>query len=268
MNNTIKRYGNRAYNQLREVKVRYNLFGYAPGNVLFELGNTKVLCSVMMQKGVPAFLKGTKTGWLTAEYALLPAATMMRTPREATQFKRSGRSVEISRLIGRALRSIINLDTIGEQTITVDCDVLQADGGTRTACLTGAYLALEEAEQYWLEDKCIKKPLLTEALAAISVGIINGYPYLDLDYAEDSRAEVDFNFVLTASGNIVELQGGAEQKPMSWHLFEQLRELAISGVENLFRSCKRTEKKRRSGEIKQEKVPLFSLQRRNILTSS
>jgi len=264
MSNGMQRHDNRVYNQLRTVKVTYNLFGYAPGNVLFEIGNTKVLCSVMIQKGVPAFLKGTKTGWLTAEYALLPADTVIRTPREAIRLTRNGRSVEISRLIGRALRTIVQLDSIGEQTITIDCDVLQADGGTRSACLTGAYLALEAAEQYWLERKIILEPLIKDALAAISVGVIENQPYLDLDYVEDSRADADFNFVLTASGNLLEVQGTAEKAPISWDLFNQLQQLGQEGVEKLFHYCERIDKVQKK-EVRQEKVPFFSLQWRKHL---
>lgn len=253
------RQNNRAYNQLRKIKISYSPFGYASGNVLFEMGNTKVLCSVMMQKGVPPFLKGSKTGWLTAEYALLPAATTIRTQREATLFKRNSRSVEISRLIGRSLRSIVQLDNIGEQTIMVDCDVLQADGGTRTACLTGAYLALEAAEQYWLERDIIPEPIIKDALAAISVGVIDNQVYLDLDYSEDNRADADFNFVLTSSGKLIEVQGSAEKTALSWEIFEQLRQLACRGIAKLFHYSKRLTK-----DNNQEKGQLFSLQRRGI----
>ncbi|TET06556.1 ribonuclease PH [Candidatus Dependentiae bacterium] len=253
------RQNNRTYNQLRKVKISYNLFGYAPGNVLFEMGNTKVLCSVMMQKGVPFFLKGSKTGWLTAEYALLPAATTIRTQREATLLKRNGRSVEISRLIGRSLRSIVQLDNIGEKTILVDCDVLQADGGTRTACLTGAYLALEVAEQYWLERDIIPESIIKDALAAISVGVIDNQVYLDLDYSEDNRAGADFNFVLTSSGKLIEVQGSAEKTALSWEIFEQLRQLACKGIVKLLHYSKRLAK-----DNNQEKGQLFSLQRRGI----
>jgi ribonuclease PH len=236
------RQDNRPYNQLRKVKVDYNLFGYAPVNVLFGIGNTKVLCSVTIQKGVPFFLKGSKTGWLTAEYALLPAATVIRTQREATLFKRNSRSVEISRLIGRSLRSIVQLDNIGEQTIVVDCDVLQADGGTRAACLTGAFLALEAAEQYWLERDIISGAIIKDSLAAISAGVIDNQAYLDLDYSEDNRADADFNFVLTSSGKLVEIQGSAEKTAISWEVFEQLRQLACNGIEKLLRYSKRLAK--------------------------
>jgi ribonuclease PH len=259
MSSKMWRQDNRAYDQLRKVKVTYNSFGYAPGNVLFEIGNTKVLCSVMMQKGVPPFLKGSKTGWLTAEYALLPAATTIRTQREATLFKRNSRSVEISRLIGRSLRSIVQLDNIGEQTIMVDCDVLQADGGTRTACLTGAYLALEVAEQFWREKDIIPETIIKDALAAISVGVIDNQVYLDLDYSEDNRADADFNFVLTSLGKLIEVQGSAEKKALSWEVFEQLRQLACSGIAKLMCYSKRLATGKNRG-----KGGLFSLQRREL----
>jgi len=263
MSNVIQRHDNRAYNQMRSIKVAYNLFGYAPGNVLFELGNTKVLCSVTMQKGVPHFLKGTRTGWLTAEYSLLPSATQPRTPREGVILKRNHRSVEISRMIGRALRVVTNLDMFGEQTIMVDCDVLHADGGTRCACITAAYLSLEAASQRWLQDGFLKKPLIRNALAAVSVGVVNGHSLLDLNYEEDSKADADFNVVLTSTGKLIELQGAAERDPLSWQMFDQLRDLASSGINELFKQCGTIEKQRPVEKNRQEKVPLFSLQRRH-----
>lgn len=231
------RANNRAYNKLRSVSLAYNAFGYAPGSVLFALGNTKVLCSVNMQQGVPPFLKGSKTGWLSAEYAMLPVATQMRTNRESSSVKRNGRSVEISRLIGRSLRTIIDLNKLGERTIIIDCDVLQADGSTRTACITAASYALHAAQAHWLERGVISEPIITNRVAAVSVGIRDGSVLLDLDYNEDSAIDADFNVVLTESGDIVEIQGAAEQSVISWDQFDNIKELSISGVNDLFIAC-------------------------------
>ncbi len=261
MNNMI-RHDHRAYDQIRSVKVSYNCFGYAPGNVFFEQDNTKVLCSVSMQKGVPPFLKGTRTGWLTAEYAMLPAATLSRVARESVLLKRNYRSVEISRMIGRSLRTIIDLNSFGEQTIMIDCDVLQADGGTRCASLTGAFLALKMAEQKWLLDGLLRKSIIKDSLAAVSVGIVAGCPLLDLDYQEDSKADVDFNVVLTSTEKVIEIQGASEKSPISWQLFDQLRDLASHGIKQLFKNCLSIESPTLKKKLKQ-KLPLFSLQRRN-----
>lgn len=230
----MHRANNRQNNELRPLKVVYDIYANAAGSTLFEMGNTKVLCSVTLQNGVPHFLRGKGAGWLTAEYSMLPASTPMRTIRETTAHKRSGRTIEISRLIGRALRSITHLPGLGEQTIFVDCDVLQADGSTRTACVTGAYLALKAAESRWLALGLIRAPIVTEELAAVSVGInAQGEALLDIDYAEDSNISADFNFVLTRSGKIVEMQGTAEAMPISWEAHEKLRMLALRGVEHL-----------------------------------
>jgi ribonuclease PH len=225
---------NRQYNELRPLKVVYDIYLNAAGSTLFEMGNTKVLCSVILQNGVPHFLRGKGAGWLTAEYSMLPASTPIRTIRETTANKRSGRTIEISRLIGRSLRSIINLQGLGEQTIFIDCDVLQADGSTRTACVTGAYLALKAAESRWLASGAIRAPIIMEELAAVSVGINQqGIALLDIDYAEDSNINADFNFVLTRSGKIIEMQGTAEASPVSWESYEKLRMLALHGVDCL-----------------------------------
>ncbi len=234
MKKVINRSNKRKFDLIRNVKISFNSFGYATGSVLFELGNTKVLCAVSIQQGVPPFLRGSGTGWLTAEYAMLPTATANRIQRDSSSVKKNGRAVEISRLIGRSLRSITQLDSFGERTIVVDCDVLQADGGTRTACLTGAYLALHKAVDYWIASRELSKNILTDALAAISVGLLDGQPILDLDFSEDSNVDADFNFVLTKSGKIIEMQGGAEKCAVSWEDFETMRTLAKSGVEQLF----------------------------------
>lgn len=233
----ITRTDNRQSNQLRPLKITYNVMEFAAASILFELGKTKVICTTTIQAGVPPHLKGTKTGWLTAEYSMLPAATQDRTQREATTGKRNGRNMEISRLIGRSLRSIVKLETMGEQTIYVDCDVLQADGGTRTACITAASLALKKAQQKWLNEGTIKQPFMTDELGAVSVGIKNGTALLDIDYEEDADIDADFNVILTKSGTIVEIQGCAEKKPMSWDEFESIKSLAIEGVKDIFAQC-------------------------------
>ncbi len=230
----MKRTDGRAHNQFRPINVTYNVFEYAAGSVLYEIGKTKVLCAVSIQEGVPPFLRGKKTGWLTAEYSLLPTATPTRTVREATTGKRNGRGIEISRLIGRALRTVVNLDLIGEHTIFIDCDVQQADGGTRTACITGASLALKAACDRWVKEGFIAESILRDDIAALSVGIMNSRALLDVDFMEDSAMESDFNFVMTRSGMVIEVQGSAERSPLSWEQFESVRSLATHGIEQLF----------------------------------
>lgn len=261
---------NRSFDQVRPIKITYDAFGYSAGTVLFEIGNTKVLCSVSLQVGVPPFLKGTKTGWLTAEYAMLPTSTVDRTQRESVTQKRSGRSMEISRLIGRALRAVITLQYFGERTIVIDCDVLQADGGTRTASITGSFLALKIAEQRWLSENLIAQPFIVGEVAAISAGILNGQPVVDLDCEEDKNADADFNFVLTAGGNIIELQGSVERgNAIAWDQFEQVRSLALKGVKDIFdhrllaepiHEVKQSATNKKSAQ--EERVPLFSLKNR------
>lgn len=231
---SIKRSGGRANDHLRPLKASFDVFGYTAGSILFELGNTKVLCSVTIQPSVPPFLKGKGSGWLTAEYSMLPTATTIRTQRESTTMKKNGRNVEISRLIGRALRSVVALDKLGERTITIDCDVLQADGGTRTACITGAYFALEHALNYWVSIKQVSPLVLKDSIVAISAGIFQGTAILDPDFAEDSEIDSDFNFVITKSDAIIEVQGTAEKQPVSWDQFEQLKNLAVAGSHQLF----------------------------------
>jgi ribonuclease PH len=228
------RSGQRSNDQLRSMRVSYDIYKYAASSTLFELGNTKILCSVTLQQGVPHFLRGTKKGWLTAEYSMLPASTPIRTVREVTANKRSGRTIEISRLIGRCLRSVSRLDALGEQTIFMDCDVLQADGGTRTACITAAYLALRAAQTKWLKEGRIGRELLVDELAAISVGISSDKPILDLDFIEDSASDADFNFVFTRSQKVVEIQGTAEKFPLSWDQYEAMKLHAQKGADDLF----------------------------------
>ncbi len=229
-----RRADNRNFDQLRLLNVKYDIYPYAAGSTLFEVGNTKVLCAVTLQNSVPHFLRGRRCGWLTAEYSLLPASTPVRTVREITTNKRSGRTIEISRLIGRSLRAVADLTILGEQTIFVDCDVLQADGGTRTACITGAFLALKAAQVRWLQKGLISQPFLKDELAAVSVGVGNGSLILDMDFAEDSSIDVDFNFVLTRSHKIIELQGSAERAPLTWQDHESINKLAVKGAAELF----------------------------------
>lgn len=269
MSGNVQRLHDRKSDQLRDIRISYNVFGYAPGSVLIELGNTKVLCSVTMQPGVPPFLKGSKTGWLTAEYAMIPTSCKTRSMRESSQAKRNDRSVEISRLIGRSLRCVVDLSLLGERTIYVDCDVLQADGSTRTASITGAYLALKIAVGYWLENGDIAKTIITDAVAAVSAGFFKGTALLDLDYEEDSGIDADYNFVLTQSGKIIEIQGAAEKSALSWHEFDQLKTLAIAGNQALFAIM--NESLEKHGLFKTEKksdtkpvanAPLFSLKNR------
>lgn len=250
----------RLNDQMRPLRVSYDVFGYAPGSVLFELGNTKVLCAVTMQPGVPSFLRGSKTGWLSAEYALLPTATTERTQREGVAQKRNGRSVEISRLIGRSLRAVTRTDLFGERTITVDCDVLQADGGTRSACISAACLALKRAQEKWLAESLIPSPLLLEPIAAVSVGLRDDYVLLDLDCTEDQTADADFNFVLTASGSVVEMQGSVEKcgTLLSWKTIQAMYTLAQRGVQCIFDACGPVV----SESVHEPRVPLFSLENR------
>lgn len=224
----------RSYDQLRPVKIHFDALGYADASVLFELGNTKILTSISLQNSVPPFLKGQRTGWLSAEYAMLPCATQQRTMRESSQAQRNARSVEISRLIGRCLRTCVSLEQLGERSILIDCDVLQADGSTRVSAITAASIALEQAVMRWHNNKMIDHSILKHAIAATSVGIINETALLDLNYEEDSKADADFNIIMTSTGNIIEIQGTAEKTPVSWSQFEQLKNLALKGTTELF----------------------------------
>lgn len=245
---TGARYDGRSSTDMRQVQVQYGLFGYAPGNVLFSLGKTKVFCAVSMSSGVPPFMRGQQTGWLSAEYALLPTSTESRSTREIITMKRSGRSAEISRIIGRSLRAVIDLTVFGEKTIVVDCDVLQADGGTRTACITGAMLALEAAQSYWLKNRTITVPFLKDAVAAIAIAVVEGDVLIDPDYKEDMRATADFNFVMTKSGAVVEIQGGAEKEAISWPLFEQVAAVGRTAVCELFKNLEQYKKDAKSAD--------------------
>lgn len=221
-------------NSLREISITRNFTKYAEGSVLVEFGDTKVICTVSVEDGVPAFLRGKGGGWLTAEYSMLPRATQTRSARESSRGKVGGRTHEIQRLIGRSLRAVTDLSLLGERTLYVDCDVIQADGGTRTASITGAYVALVDAIRWLMMRGVVAANPITEAVAAVSVGIVGGEILLDLDYSEDSTAEVDMNFVMTSSCRFVEVQGTAESKPFGVEAMDAMRSLAISGITQLF----------------------------------
>lgn len=224
----------RASDALRNITITRSVNKHAEGSALIEFGDTKVICTATVEETVPPFLRGKGGGWVTAEYSMLPRATHTRSPRESTKGKVGGRTHEIQRLIGRSLRSVINLATLGERTIQIDCDVIQADGGTRTASITGAYVALTEAVRGLVAKGAIKSSPIREAVAAVSVGIIGGIPLLDLNYEEDSGAEVDMNFVMTSSNRFVEVQGTAETEPFTVEEMEAMRLLAMAGIAKLF----------------------------------
>jgi ribonuclease PH len=219
--------------QLRAVRITRRYTRHAEGAVLIECGDTKVICTASVLEKVPPHLKGQQQGWVTAEYGMLPRSTNTRTDREAARGKQSGRTQEIQRLIGRALRSVTDLKGLGERTVHLDCDVLQADGGTRTASITGAFVALHDAVSTLLEKKLIARSPLREFVAAVSVGVYQGTPVLDLDYPEDSRCDTDMNVVMTASGGLVEVQGTAEGAPFSRKEMDAMLELAQKGIGEL-----------------------------------
>lgn len=223
----------RELDQLREVSVTRNFTCHAEGSVLIAFGNTKVICTASVESGVPRFMRGEGRGWITAEYGMLPRSTGERMGREAARGKQGGRTVEIQRLIGRALRSAVDLSALGEHTITIDCDVIQADGGTRTAAITGACVALADALAAMQAKGMISANPLPQMLAAVSVGIYQGRPVLDLDYAEDSCAETDMNVIMTEAGGFIELQGTAEAHPFSRAELDQLLALAEKGIGEL-----------------------------------
>jgi len=230
----MKRADGRAYDELRPIKIVPGFLSFAEGSVLIELGKTRVLCSVSAEDRVPNFLKGSGTGWITAEYAMLPRATVTRTPRDSALGRVGGRNQEIQRFIGRSLRAITDLSVLRERTLIVDCDVIQADGGTRTAAITGAYVALHQALHTLANMGVISSVPLKSAVAATSVGIVHGNMLLDLCYDEDSGAAVDFNVVMTSKGEFVEIQGTAEGKPFPRETINELISLAEKGIKQLF----------------------------------
>lgn len=230
---TFSRPSGRAADQLRTVRIERSFTCHAEGSVLVSFGNTRVLCTASVENRVPGFLRGKGEGWVTAEYGMLPRATHTRTDREAARGKQGGRTLEIQRLIGRSLRACIDRNALGERTITLDCDVLQADGGTRTAAITGAYVALMDAVNGLLERREIKRNPIIGAVAAVSVGVYKGVPVLDLDYAEDSDCDTDMNVVMNDGGGFIELQGTAEGHAFRREELDALLALAEKGISEL-----------------------------------
>ena len=226
-----KRSGERAADAMRPVTLTRDVMKHALGSCLVEFGDTKVLCAATIEEGLPGWRKASRAGWVTAEYAMLPASTNRRTKRETGS--RKGRSMEIERLIGRSLRTVVNMRALGEHTVTVDCDVIQADGGTRTASVTGAWVALHDALMAWVEAGKISRLPLTGQVAAVSMGVVDGLELLDLDYSEDSNAEVDMNLVATDSGEIIELQGTGERTPFDRTRLNRLLDLGELGISKL-----------------------------------
>ncbi len=234
-----KRPDGRKPSELRKVKVKRNFLKYPQGSVLIEAGNTKIICSATIEDRVPPFLHNTGKGWITAEYAMLPGSTHTRTPRDSVRGRISGRSQEIQRLIGRSLRAAVNLDALGERTITVDCDVIQADGGTRTLAVTGGCIAVYDAIKSLVKSGSVEQSPFNELVAAISVGVVEGTVLVDLCYDEDSIAEVDFNVVMTASGKFVEVQGTAEAVPFTKSRMDSMLNLAKRAIRELIDLQKR-----------------------------
>jgi len=235
VDNSVKRIDGRKFDELRKINITPNFIGSASGSVLIEFGGTRIICTASVEENVPGWMRYQKVsgGWVTAEYSMLPAATLERKKRESSFGKVSGRTMEIQRLIGRSIRAIIDLEKLGRRQIHLDCDVIQADGGTRTASVTGAFIALKFAVQKLLDEKLIKENPIKESLAAISVGINNKIPILDLCYLEDASADVDANFVMTKSGKFIEIQGTAEQEPFTEDEFSKMMLLAKKGINDI-----------------------------------
>lgn len=238
MTSAFRRADGRALDQLRSIKITRGFTSNPAGSVLIEYGNTRVMCTASVEFGVPRFKKDSGEGWLTAEYAMLPAATHERMPRESMRGKVKGRTHEISRLVGRSLRAAVDLSALGENTINIDCDVLQADGGTRTAAITGAYVALADAIAHLKEAGALKGEALLPPVAAVSVGLIDGHVCLDLPYEEDSRAEVDMNIIMTERGELVEVQGTGEHNTFSRAQLTDMLDVAEKGCRELFAAQK------------------------------
>lgn len=233
MSDSLVREDGRRVDQLRPVSFERGFTRYAEGSVLVSFGETRVLCNASVEDSVPPFLRGKGQGWVTAEYSMLPRATHTRSGREASRGKIGGRTHEIQRLIGRSLRAVTDLQALGERSILIDCDVLQADGGTRTAAITGAYVALADAIEHLLDRGLLTKSPLVGAVSAVSVGMVAEQACLDLNYSEDSRAAVDMNFVITGDGRFVEVQGTAEEEPFTLAELDALRDLALKGCQRL-----------------------------------
>ena len=236
----MTRIDGRSPNQLRPVRITPGFISQAEGSVLIEMGGTRVICTASVEETVPAFLRGSNKGWITSEYAMLPRATNTRTARESSTGKRSGRTHEIQRLIGRSLRTAIDLDKLGERTIWMDCDVIEADGGTRTAAITGAFIAMSLAVGRLVSSGKLKQSPIRSFVAAVSVGVIAGVPMLDLNYREDSTADVDFNLVMTDRDEFVEIQGTAERNPFGPAALHDLLELGRGGIRELIELQRRT----------------------------
>ncbi|MGA2332503.1 MAG: ribonuclease PH [Syntrophales bacterium] len=220
----------RGPSEIRQLKITRDFLKHPEGSVLIEMGNTKVICTATIEDGVPAFLKNSGKGWLTAEYSMLPTSTHSRTPRESTRGRVGGRTYEIQRLIGRSLRSVTALDAFGERTIYIDCDVIQADGGSRSASITGGFVALVDLFRKMRQRGIVDRIPVDDYVAAVSIGVVDNHIYLDLDYEEDSRAEVDMNFVMTGKGLFIEIQGTAEEVPFGRDLLDKMTDIAARGI--------------------------------------
>jgi ribonuclease PH len=223
----------RRWNEIRKIIITRDFLKYPGGAVLIEMGNTKVICTATIEDTVPAFLRNTGKGWLTAEYSMIPMSTQSRTPRESTRGRVGGRTHEIQRLIGRSLRAVTTLNSFGEKTIYIDCDVIQADGGTRTASITGAFVALVDLFRSLKQRGVVKEIPVDDYVSAVSVGIVDSQIYLDLEYEEDARAEVDMNFIMTGKGLFIEVQGTAEEAPFSREILDKMTDVAVKGIADI-----------------------------------
>ncbi len=225
--------------ELRPIVITPGYIKHADGSVLIEMGDTRVICTAKLEERVPGFLRNSGKGWITAEYGMLPSSSQERISRESSRGKVGGRTHEIQRLIGRSLRVIADLESLGERTVWIDCDVIQADGGTRTASITGAYVALVEASRRWTKTGAVKQKLILDSVAAVSVGVVNRKVFLDLNYEEDSQAEVDMNFVMTGSGKFIEVQGTAEGAPFTKAKLDRMADIAHQGIRDLIKAQKK-----------------------------
>ena len=253
----MNRIDNRLSDELRPVKITRNYLLHPEGSVLIEVGNTKVICSAMVEEKVPPFLKGTGKGWVSAEYSMLPGSTKTRKGRDINRLKIDGRSQEIQRLIGRSLRSVVDLTAFGERTLWIDCDVIQADGGTRTASITGAFVAMVDAFKVLKDKKLINKMPVKSFVTAISVGIVENENVLDLCYVEDSNAKVDMNIIMTDKGEFIEVQGTGEESPFTYNEFMNLISLATKGCQDLYQIQKQSLGEELSEEIGKWEEKLF-----------
>lgn len=235
----MTRQSGRRHNELRKIRITKNYIKYAEGSCLIEFGNTKVITTASVEETVPSFLKGKKKGWVTAEYSMIPRSCKSRVPRESSKGKLGGRTHEIQRLIGRSMRTVVDTNKLGERTIWIDCDVIQADGGTRCASITGSFISLVLALSKLKKDGVIAEIPISDYVAAVSVGMLDGRPSLDLDYEEDSTADVDMNIIMTGDGRFIEVQGTAEREPFSKNDMEKLLTLARGGIEDIITTQKR-----------------------------